>query len=65
MRASFPRTIVAGLEGSVALNLVMVMTFRLIGFGWQGGGILLDPLYPESKADRSADQDRTITARRF
>jgi hypothetical protein len=27
----------------VALNLAMLLTFRLIGFGWQGGGILLDP----------------------
>ena len=24
------------------MNLAMVMTFRLIGFGWNGGGILLE-----------------------
>ena len=27
----------------MALNVVMLLTFRLIGFGWNGGGILLDP----------------------
>ena len=27
----------------MALNLVMLLTFRLLGFGWNGGGILLDP----------------------
>lgn len=33
----------AGLTGGVALNVVMLLTFRLLGFGWNGGGILLDP----------------------
>lgn len=36
-------TIFAGICGGVALNIVMLLTFRLIGFGWHGGGILLDP----------------------
>lgn len=25
------------------MNIAMLLTFRLIGFGWNGGGILLDP----------------------
>ena len=37
------KTIVAGLAGGMTLNIVMLLTFRLIGFGWNGGGILLDP----------------------
>ncbi len=37
------RTVVAGLAGGVALNLSMLLTFRLLGFGWDGNGILLDP----------------------
>jgi hypothetical protein len=37
------KTIVAGLAGGITLNIVMLLTFRLIGFGWDGGGILLNP----------------------
>jgi hypothetical protein len=37
------RTLVAGLGGGLGMNLVMLLTFRVIGFGWNGGGILLDP----------------------
>jgi hypothetical protein len=37
------RKLLAGLAGGVTLNLAMLLTFRLLGFGWQGGGILLDP----------------------
>lgn len=35
------RVLAAGLAGGLAMNLVMLMTFRLIGFGWSGGGVLL------------------------
>lgn len=35
------RTFVAGIVGGMAMNLAMLMTFRAIGFGWNGGGILL------------------------
>jgi hypothetical protein len=35
------RTLVAGIAGGLALNLVMLLTFRAIGFGWDGDGILL------------------------
>jgi hypothetical protein len=31
----------AGLAGGLTLNVAMVLTFRLLGFGWNGGGILL------------------------
>lgn len=36
------RTLLAGVAGGMAMNLAMLMTFRLIGFGWNGDGILLN-----------------------
>lgn len=33
--------VIAGLVGGLVMNLTMLLTFRLIGFGWSGGGILL------------------------
>jgi len=33
------RTLVAGLECGFAMNLAMLLTFRTVGFGWNGGGI--------------------------
>jgi uncharacterized membrane protein len=35
--------VAAGLAGGIALNLAMLATFRLLGFGVSGQGILLDP----------------------
>lgn len=35
------RTILAGLAGGMTMNIVMLLTFRLLGFGWNGDGILL------------------------
>ncbi len=35
------RTLVAGFAGGMTMNLVMLLTFRAIGFGWNGDGILL------------------------
>jgi hypothetical protein len=35
------RTLIAGIGGGMTMNLVMLLTFRLIGFGWDGNGILL------------------------
>jgi hypothetical protein len=35
------RTLTAGLAGGLTMNLVMLLTFRAIGFGWNGDGILL------------------------
>lgn len=43
MTSSTMRTVMAGLAGGVALNAAMLLTFRLLGFGWSGGGVLLDP----------------------
>jgi hypothetical protein len=37
------RTVMAGIAGGFAQNAAMLLTFRLLGFGWNGGGILLDP----------------------
>jgi hypothetical protein len=49
MRYSLLRTILAGLAGGVALNITMLLTFRLLGLGWNGGGILLDPALQSPK----------------
>lgn len=35
------RTLLAGISGGMAMNIVMLLTFRAIGFGWNGDGILL------------------------
>lgn len=47
--ASHHRTLFAGLAGGLTLNLAMLLTFRLLGFGWRGGGILLDPALQSPK----------------
>jgi hypothetical protein len=49
VKNSLTRTVIAGLAGGLALNLAMFLTFRLIGFGWQGGGVLLDPTWQSPK----------------
>ncbi len=49
MKNPILRTLIAGLAGGVVLNLTMLLTFRLIGFGWNGGGILLDPSMQSKK----------------
>lgn len=49
MKHSVHKIILAGLAGGVSLNLTMLLTFRLLGFGWNGGGILLDPAIQSSK----------------
>ena len=35
------KTIIAGLAGGMAMNISMLLTFRTLGFGWDGKGILL------------------------
>lgn len=35
------KTILAGLAGGMMMNVSLLLTFRLLGFGWNGGGILL------------------------
>ncbi len=49
MATSISRTLLAGLAGGLALNAGMLLTFRLIGFGWKGGGILLNPAVQSPK----------------
>lgn len=35
------RVLLAGLAGGMTTNALMLLTFRAIGFGWNGGGVLL------------------------
>jgi len=49
MRTSHARTVLAGVAGGIAMNLVMLLTFRFIGFGVHGGGILLNPEFQSKK----------------
>ena len=49
MKTSSARTLIAGLAGGLAINIAMVLTFRLLGFGWTGGGILLNPSVQSQK----------------
>jgi hypothetical protein len=42
MNASTIRTVLAGLAAGMAMNAAMLLTFRLLGFGWDGDGILLN-----------------------
>ena len=42
MKPTHDRTILAGIAGGTSMNIVMLLTFRLLGFGWNGGGILLE-----------------------
>jgi hypothetical protein len=46
---SVVRTVAAGIAGGFALNAAMLVTFRLIGFGMEGGGVLLDPSIQSNK----------------
>jgi hypothetical protein len=43
------RLLLAGVAGGVALNLSTLLTFRVLGFGWNGGGVLLDPALQSPK----------------
>lgn len=49
MKNALAKTLLAGLAGGLTLNCVMVLTFRFIGFGWHGGGILLNPSFQSRK----------------
>ncbi|HTR44464.1 MAG TPA: hypothetical protein VMH06_02050 [Thermodesulfovibrionales bacterium] len=49
MKPSGLRTVVAGVSGGVAMNLAMLLTFRALGFGLSGNGILLDPAVQSRK----------------
>jgi len=41
-KASLAKTVLAGLCGGITLNILMLLTFRLLGFGWHGKGILIN-----------------------
>ena len=43
------QTLLAGFIGGLNLNFMMILTFRLLGFGIDGGGIILDPSLQSSK----------------
>jgi hypothetical protein len=43
------RTALAGVASGVAMNVTMLLTFRLLGFGWTGNGILVNPDLQSSK----------------
>ncbi len=49
MKQSLIRTIIAGLVGGMMINIMMLLTFRLIGMGLDGNGILLDPSVQSKK----------------
>ena len=49
MKTPILRTVMAGLAGGMALNLVMILTFLLLGFGVNKEGILLDPSLQSAK----------------
>jgi len=46
---SILRTLAAGLAGGITFNVTMFLTFRLIGFGLNGGGMLLNPAIQSKK----------------
>ena len=41
MNVTHGRIVVGGIAAGVMMNLVMLLTFRGLGFGWKGDGILL------------------------
>lgn len=49
MKTVIWKTILAGIAGGIAFNIVTTLTFKLIGLGWTGGGILLDPSIQSKK----------------
>jgi hypothetical protein len=49
VKPSAIRTALAGVAGGVAMNITMLLTFRLLGFGWTGNGILVNPDLQSSK----------------
>lgn len=49
LACSKTRTIIAGIAGGMAMSIAMLLTFRLIGFGWNADGILLRPEWQSPK----------------
>ncbi|MBD3293597.1 MAG: hypothetical protein GF393_11790 [Armatimonadia bacterium] len=48
-RGKAQSVVLAGLAGGAAANVAMFLTFRLLGMGLDGGGILLDPAVQSEK----------------
>ena len=42
-KAGIGRTLLAELSRGTAMNAAMLLTSRLLGFGWNGGGFLVNP----------------------
>jgi hypothetical protein len=49
LACSKARTVLAGVAGGMAMSIAMLLTFRLIGFGWNADGILLHPQWQSPK----------------
>jgi hypothetical protein len=49
MRAPIGRTLLGGLAAGLAVNLAILLTFRLVGFGLDAHGILLNPSLQSQK----------------
>jgi hypothetical protein len=49
VKPSTIRTALAGVAGGMTMNIAMLLTFRLLGFGWTGNGILVKPDLQSSK----------------
>jgi hypothetical protein len=49
VKPSTIRTALAGVAGGAAMNITMLLTFSLLGFGWTGNGILVNPDLQSSK----------------
>lgn len=41
MKPTHLKILLAGISGGLAMNLAMLLTFRVLGFGWDGDGILI------------------------
>ncbi len=53
MKSSHARTILAGMAGGFARNIMMLLTFRFIGFGMNGDDILLNSAYQRKSLSQS------------
>jgi hypothetical protein len=49
VKPSTIRTALAGIAGGMGMNITMLLTFRLLGLGWTGNGILVNPDLQSSK----------------
>jgi len=52
MKPSITKTILAGIIAGMVINVTMLLTFRVLGFGWNGHGILVNPELQSPKVIR-------------